>query len=144
MSERKNIIKKAAEKVKASFNDYEKSLTLIDKHNLPVVYGALGSDLVQGAASVHDKKINIKKAYTPKTITTRALQRLALGAATGAGLSYIARDNPDAPTVLKDAGVAATVGAVAGATVGPAMAYAAGRSIEKLRQKSISKIKQLY
>ena len=138
---RQDIIDKAVEKIKDSFDDYEKSLQLIDKHNLPAVYGVLGSDAVHGAASNYNKKITVKNAYTPKTITTRTLQRMALGALAGAGYSYYKHDDPDAPTVLKDAGTSAAVGALLGATIGPAMVYVIGKGTEQLRQKIVNRSK---
>jgi len=138
---RQNIIDKAIEKIKASFNDYEKSLQLIDKYKLPAVYGVLGSDVVHGAASKYNKKITVKDAYTPQTIATRSLQRMALGAAIGVGYSYYKHDDPDAPTVLKDAGTSAAIGALMGATVMPATMYAVGKGLEHLRQKGIFKLK---
>ena len=138
---RQDIINKAVEKIKASFNDYDKSLQLIDKHKLPAIYGTLGSDVVHGAASNYDKKITVKDAYTPKTIANRTLQRIALGAVAGAGLSYMNRDNPDMPTILKDAGISAAVGGLIGATVMPAAMYGIGKGLEHLRQKGIFKSK---
>ena len=142
MSERKNILRKAVEKVKEPFNDYERSLELIDKHNLPTAYGTLGSDFVHGAASHHDEKINLKHAYTPNTVLKRSLQRAALGALVGAGLSYAAHSDPDVPVVLRDTGAAAGIGALTGATFGPALAYGVGKLIEKTRLKTKKKIKQ--
>lgn len=141
MTERKNIIRKALDKVKSSFNDDEKSSVLADKHNLPVIYRALGSDLVHGAASNYDKEITIKDAYTPKTIAARAARRMVTGAVIGAGLSYMNHDDLDASTILKDASAAAAVGAAVGAVTGPALMYTAGKSLEKLRQKTITKLK---
>jgi len=138
MSQRKNILRKAVEKIKEPFNDYEKSLTLIDKHELPTAYGALGSDFTHGAASVHDKSINLKHAYTPKTIAVRAAQRASLGALAGLGASYLS--GSDTSGALSNAGVAAGVGALAGATVGPALSYASGKFIEKTRQKTKERI----
>ena len=138
---RQDIIDKAVEKIKASFNDYEKSLQLIDKYKLPAVYGVLGSDAVHGAASNYNKRITVKDAYTPKTIANRSLRRMALGAVVGAGYSYYKHDEPDAPTILKDAGTSATIGALMGATVGPAMVYTAAKGFEKLREKGILKLK---
>jgi len=138
---RQDIIDKAVEKIKASFNDYDKSLRLIDKHKLPVIYGTLGSDVVHGAASNYDKKITVKDAYTPKTIANRTLQRMAYGAVIGAGLSYMNRDNPDMPTILKDTGTSVAVNALLGATVMPAAMYGIGKGLEHLRQKGILKLK---
>jgi len=142
MSERKNILRRAVEKIKEPFNDYERSLKLIDKHKLPTAYGVLGSDFTHGAASHHDKNIKLKNAYTINTIIKRSLQRAALGALTGAGLSYTLHDNPTAPVILKDAGLSAGIGALAGATIGPALAYGTGKLVERTRQKTKEKIKQ--
>ena len=140
--QRENIIRKAVKKVQEPLKDYEKSLALIDKHKLPTTYGVLGSDFTHGAASYHDNKIKLKHAYTPKTVLTRSLQRAALGALIGAGVSYAA-GNHDPIGILKDTGTAAAAGAAIGAVTGPALFYAAGKTTEHLRQKSLEKAKKI-
>ena len=129
---RKNIIRKAVEKVKAPLNDYEKSLKLIDKHKLPVTYGALGTDVTHGAASHHDESINIKDAYTPRTVIVRGLQRAAMGAAAGAAGSMLT----DEKGILGNVGKGAAIGALVGVTAGPALMYGAGKLAEHIRLKS--------
>lgn len=138
---RQDIIDKAVEKIKASFDDYEKSLKLANKYNLPKIYKILGSDVVHGAASNYDKKITIKDAYTPQTIATRTLQRMAYGAAIGAGYTYLTQDNPDTSTVLDNTKTSVAVNALLGATVMPAAMYGIGKGLEHLRQKGILKVK---
>ena len=136
---RKNIIRKAVEKIKSPVDDYEKSLKLIDKHKLPTVYGAVGSDFVHGAASMHDDKIKLKHAYTPKTIATRTWQRALIGGALGAGMSYYhGSRNED---LAKNAGGSALIGAAIGATAGPATFYLAGKALEAYKNRNKNKNK---
>ena len=136
---RKNIIKKAVEKVKEPINDYEKSLELIDKHNLPVIYGALGADVTHGAASHHDKNIKIKDAYTPGTMIKRGLQRAAIGATTGAAYELTKNKLDDGEDIAKHVGEATVIGALSGATLGPALMYGTGKLAEHLRLKKLNK-----
>ena len=133
-SARTGIINKAAHKIKEPFNDYEKSLNLIDKHNLPAVYGVMGTDVTHGAASHYDKNIKLKNAYTPTTVLKRGLQRAAIGASIGT-VAALTNDKLSDDDKLKNIGKSAAIAAAVGATAGPALMYGTGKLAEHIRNK---------
>jgi hypothetical protein len=138
----KQVVTKPIETTREAISDIARAKMLTQKYNLHPAYYAIGTEAVHGAASVHDKSIKVKHAYSPNTVAARSLQRAAMGALSGLAVSYFQHhENPDASTLGADAAKGAALGALVGATLGPAVVYGGGKLAEHIRQKIIQKRK---
>ena len=137
MNTRETIIQEAKAKVKQILNESSwEAANLIEKYKMPKIYKKADSSYVYGAASNHDKDIDVDKAYTLGNMLKSAGRAGLIFGAAGLGAGgarYVTGHTDDASDILSTAGAGLAAGALIGATIGPALSYHVGKNTENTR-----------